>query len=470
MRSRERRHANVALQPIPPLSELTLQAARRIDPKRVALVLAGIWAVFAIVGTIVDTGHGTWTLQAFKLADSDLDQRLSMPASFTALLLGCSAGMAFALARVDRTRRERKWRLAGWALLALGLEQLLGIHSWLESRDVSWTISYLPLIALATVALLGAMTILRSQVKVQAMFGAAILLWLVGAVLDKPDLIASNVGPEIIEMASGTLFALSLLARLRYLAARYYPLEEIRTRLSVDQIAAEVLERVRFRPILSGIVVVTAAFGIQDAFLHTGNYHGHQVPILDINTEQTLWATFQGSLIFAVAGLALLISRLRATPAHMRRWWQVLGGVLLVLGTDEIVAIHDRFQETTGHPGQIVLLPVAIIGVVAWWKVLQEIRVERRVRTLFIAGAALWFLSQAVDVVFQEHFRWTIVPEEMLETLGTTCWLFSLGYWLRSVLSVGLFFPLDPVAGIVTRRRITGEQPAEAEQAPAPTG
>jgi hypothetical protein len=451
------------------MSELTLQAARRIDPRRVALVLAGIWAVFAIVGTIVDTGHGAWTLQAFKLVDSDLDLRLSMPASFTALLLGCSAVMAFALSHVDRTRRERKWRLAAWALLALGVEQLLGIHSWLESRDISWTLTYLPLVALATVPLVGAMRILRSQLKVQAMFGAAILLWLVAAALDNPDFLAYNVGPEILEMASATLFALSLLARLRYLASQYYPFEEVVTRLSVDQIAAEAMEHIRFRPILIAIVLVAAAFGIQDVFLHKGNYHGHQVPILDINTEQTLWATFQGALIFSVAGLALLISRLRATPAHMRRWWQVLGAVLLVLGTDEIVAMHDRFQETTGHPGQIILLPVAIVGVVAWWKVLREIRPNRRVRELFIAGAALWFLSQAVDVVFQEHFRWTIVPEEMLETLGTTCWLFSLGYWLRSVLPVGLF-PLDPVAGMLTGGRITRgqtvEQPAEAEQAP----
>ena len=269
-------------------------------------MLAAIWAVFAVVGIIVDTGHGAWTLQTFKLVDSNLDLRLSMPASFAALLVGLSAGMAFALSHVDRTRRERKWRLAAWALLVLALEQLLGVHSWLETRGVSWTAFYLPLVAIATVPLVNAMLILRSQLKVQAMFGAAIVLWLVGAGLDNPDFLAYNVGPEILEMAAGVLFAVSLLARLQYLAAQYYPLEENVTRLSVDQIAAEVLERVKFRPILIGILLVTAAFGIQDVFLHTGNYHGHRVPILDINTEQTLWATFQGSLIFSVALLALL--------------------------------------------------------------------------------------------------------------------------------------------------------------------
>jgi hypothetical protein len=204
--------------------------------------------------------------------------------------------------------------------------------------------------------------------------------------------------------------------------------------------------------------------------LHTGNYHGHKVPILDINTEQTLWATFQGSLIFSVALLSILISRLRATPLEMRRWWLLLGSVLFVLGTDEIVAIHDRFQDATGHPGQIVLIPVAIVGVVAWWKVLGEISGNRRVRNLFVAGAVFWFLSQSVDIVFQEHFRWTIVPEEMMETLGSTCWLFALAYWLCDVLPVGLF-PLEPVTGMVTGG-ITGSKSAPGAEQPAeaPTG
>jgi hypothetical protein len=456
------------------MSELTLQAARRVDPRRVALLLASVWAVFTIVGTIVDTGHGSWTLQAFKLVDSDLDLRLSMPASFTALLLALSAGMAFALSHVDRTRREGKWRLAAWALVVLSVEQLLGVHSWLETKGVSWVDFYLPLIALATVPLARTLVILRSQPRVQAMFGIAILLWLVAAALDNPDFLAYNVGPEILEMASGTLFVLALLSRLQYLAAQYYPLEEAVTRLSLDQITAEVLERVRFRPILIGIVLATAAFGIQDVFLHTGNYHGHRVPILDINAEQTLWATFQGSLIFSVALLSFLISRLHATPIAMRPWWKLLGAVLLVLGTDEIVAMHDRFQDATGHPGQIILIPVAIVGIAAWWKVLGEISGDQRVRRLFIAGAAFWFVSQAVDIVFQEHFRWTIVPEEMMETLGSTCWLFALGYWLCAVLPVGLF-PLKLAAGMPTRRITRSRAGSKAapgleEPAEAPTG
>ncbi len=370
------------------MSELTLQAARRIDPRRVGLALAVIWAVFAIVGIIVDRG-GSWTLQAFNPADSDLDHRLSMPASFTALLLLLAAGMAFALSRVDRTRREKTWRLAGWALLVIGVEQLLGVHSWLVvSRDIPWTIAYLPLLLVGAVVLVRAMQLLKSQPAVQAMFGAAIVLWAGAGALDNPDFVTSNAATEILEMAAGALFALALLARLRYLAAQYYPLEEAHTRLSVDQIAAEALDHVKFRPILIGILLVTAAFAIQHVLLQTNDYHDHRVPILDINTEQTLWATLQGALIFAVALLSILIGRLRATPAKMKPWWLLLGGVLIVLGADEIIAIHDRFQDATDYAGQVVLIPIALVGIMAWWKVLGAVTDNLQVRKLLIAGAA----------------------------------------------------------------------------------
>jgi hypothetical protein len=451
------------------MSELTLQAARRIDPRKVGLALAVIWVVFAIVGIIVDRG-GSWTLQAFNPADSDLDDRLSMPASFTALLMLLAAGMAFALSRVDRTRREKIWRLAGWALVVIGVEQLLGVHSWLVvSRDVPWTIAYLPLLLVGTLVLVRAMPVLKSQPAVQAMFGAAIVLWAGAGALDNPDFVTSNAATEILEMAAGSLFALSLLARLRYLAAQYYPLEEAHTRLSVDQIAAEALDHVKFRPILTGILLVTAAFAIQHVLLQTNDYHEHRVPILDVNTEQTLWATLQGTLIFAVALLSILISRLRATPVHVRPWWLLLGAILIVLGADEIVAIHDRFQDATDYPGQIVLIPVACVGIAAWWKVLGAVTGNRQVRNLLIAGAALWLLSQMIDVLIQDDFRWTIVPEEVMETLGSTCWLFALGHWLRAVLPVGVF-PLKPVQGMLHGRATIAPLPESGKAAQAPTG
>jgi hypothetical protein len=457
------------------MSELTLQAARRIDPRRVVLLLGGIAVVLAIVGIVVEKGHGAWTFQAFSLADSDLDRRLGMPASFNGLLLLLSAGMTFALAGVDRTRRQRTWRLAGYALLLFGVEEVLGLHSWLEDQGVPWALAYVPFAAIGTVALVGVLKYFKSQPGTQALFAAAILLWLVAAAFDNPHLLTSDSAAEIFEMLAGSLFALTLLERLRYLARQYYPLEEGETRLSPDQIVAEAVDRIRFRPIVVGIAIATAAFAIQYVALHTGNYkHAEKIAILDLNNEQTLWATFQGSLIFAVALVSIVIGRLSVTRAEMKRWWLLLGAVLMVLGLDEIVAVHDRFQDSTGLPGQTILLPIAVVGVVAWFKVLGEIWEHDRARNLFMAGAAVWFLSQLIDVTIQHSMRWTITPEEVGETTGSTLWLFSLLLWLRSTLPVDLL-EFRPAPGMLRGKTIVRSSTPEPEQesqesAQAPTG
>src|SRR4051812_14229418 len=414
------------------MSELTLQAARRIDPRRVAVVLGVIALVLAAVGLMVDRGHGAWTFQAFSFEDSDLDRRLGMPATYIGLLLLLSAGMAFALAGVDRTRRHGTWRLAGFALLLFGIEEILGIHSWLHDRGVSWNVAYVPFLALGVVALARVLKYFRSQPRTQIAFGVAIVCWVAAAMFDSPDLATSNAGEALAEMLAGSLFVLSLLERLRYLARQYYPLEEGHTRLSVDQIVAEAVERVKIRRFATVIFVITGVFAIQYVVLHRGNYEfSERLAVLDLNNEQTLWATFQGSLIFATALVAAIISRLNVTRAEMKRWWVMLAAVLTVLGLDEIVAGHDRLQGSTGLPGQLVLVPVALVGIVAWLKVLAEMWAEETPRKLFIAGAVLWFLSQAIDVTVQHSMRWTITPEEVMETLGSTLWLTALLYWVR---------------------------------------
>ena len=452
------------------MKELTLQAARKVDPRRLGFALAAIWAVFTLAGIAVARGYAAWTLQAFKLEDSNLDLRLSMPASFTTLVLLGAAWLAFALAGVDRTRRHRKWQLAGWALLAFGLEELLGVHSWLQSRGVHWSVTYVPLLLLGTAALVSALRVYRRQPEAQGIFGAGIVLWLAGSALDNPDLplSGSGSGSEIFEMAAAICFFLGLLGRHRYLARQYYPLEERDTRLSLDQIAAEVVDRIPTRPFVLGIPIAAALFGIQYVILHTGNYHGAEtVPILDLNNEQTLWATLQGLLIFCVGALSFLAANVRATGPEMKRWWMVMGGVLFVLGADEIVAIHDRFQDATGLPGQTILLPVAVLGVIAWLKVLAEISDNRTARDLFVAGAALWFVSQLIDVTIQGQMRWTITPEELGETLGSTLWIFSLVTWLRAVLPVGLFPPEPTAAQLNGHAIITPlNPPGEVEQTP----
>jgi hypothetical protein len=432
-------------------------------------VLVAVWVLFAVVGLTIHAGIGTYNLRTFSLQDSNLDRTLSTPASFTALLMFCASGMAFALMNVDRSRRRQKWQLAGWAFLAFGLEELLGVHAWLQSRGVSWNLCYLPMLLLGTLALLGVLRIFRREPRIQAVFGAAMVACVAGGVVDNPNLIGSNPGAELLEMAAAIGFTVSLLARLRYLARQYYPLDEADTRLTVDQIAAEAIGKVPLRPLAYALPAIMGVLALQYILLHTGNYHrAEKIAILDLNNERTLSDTFQGALLFAAGGLAILTSRLRVTRTEAKRWWLLLGIVLIPLGAEQILAIHSRFQDATGLPGQVVLIPIAVFGVIAWLKVLDELSAHRLARTLFIAGAVAWLFSQMSDVLLNpiDAFRWTITPEETAESLGSAFWLFSFLLWLRSVLPIGFMAPAPTAGQLNGHALITPLHETERQQMP----
>jgi hypothetical protein len=243
------------------------------------------------------------------------------------------------------------------------------------------------------------------------------------------------------------------LVRLRYLASQYYPLDEGDTRLSIDQIAAEVLAHVPIRKVAIGIGLIATALAVQYLLFHQPGYphcpavldpcharDASEIAILDINNEQTLPAAFQAALLLAAGALALLTSRLRATRAEMKVWWLTLGLVFLVLACDQVLAVHSRFGDATDLPGQLILFPVAIAGLAAWFKVLQELSANRLARTLFIAGAVFWGLSQVSDVLLDpiESLSWTTLPEEVSETAGSALWFLSLLVWLRATLPVAI--------------------------------
>jgi hypothetical protein len=414
------------------MTTLPYQLARITNPKRLLAAILVCIGAFALLG-FAQAHVAQYNLQAFDLRDSDLDARLSMPATFTSILLACAALLSLSLAAVDKHSRSRRWRRAGIVLAVLALEELLGIHSWLQDRGVPWSVCYLPLLAIAVVLLFDAMRILTNQPRTQTLFGSGLVAWVLGGALDGSTVhgIHHFGGIEILEMCAGAFFTVAMLARCQYLARAFHPIDEVETRPRLEDIVGVVIDRIDFRKIAIWIGIVTGAFAIQYVLLHTGNYHhAEKLAVLDLNNEQTLWATFQGSLIWIAAGLSLLIGLIHP-DAERRRWWLLLGGVLFVLGSDEVIAIHDRFQDVTGYPGQIILAPVAIVGIVAWWKVLQELSANRLACTLLITGAAIWAYSQASDILLNPSFRWTITPEEVGETVGSTCWVFALLVWLR---------------------------------------
>ena len=67
---------------------------------------------------------------------------------------------------------------------------------------------------------------------------------------------------------------------------------------------------------------------------------------------------------------------------------------------------------------------------------LQQVRQEPPAGTLFLAGAAAWLVSQGIDAAFNEHWGWTVVPEELLEMLGSALFGLALLVAVRELLAV----------------------------------
>ena len=137
------------------------------------------------------------------------------------------------------------------------------------------------------------------------------------------------------------------------------------------------------------------------------------MPILDLNNEQTLWATFQGCLIFASAGLSLLIAaRCRATQAArtalVARAW---AACCSSSAADEIDRDSRPLPGRDRPSRQIVLLPVAIVGIVAWLKVLQRLSATAVARLSSSPAPPFWFVlpgdrrTVQADIPLDDHAR-----------------------------------------------------------------
>jgi hypothetical protein len=201
------------------------------------------------------------------------------------------------------------------------------------------------------------------------------------------------------------------------------------------------------RKLLIGIAALMVLFGILGAIVYPG---GGALRVFDLNKEQTFPATFSGLLLLGAGGLALLNGVVRCPTLAERRWWLVLAAVFAFLGIDEITALHEAVQDRVHVWGQATLIPIVIAGGIAWVVTLRRLGVHSLAGRLLILAAGTWALSQGIDAALNEHYGWTIVPEELLEMCGSA--LFGLSM-------------------LVSVREVAGERrPVAGRTAPAPLG
>ena len=439
------------------MSNLALQLARRFEPRHLAIALAGVIASFAFLDLVYR--HALDSLVAFHLDDSDPAVRNSFPAVVMGLMLLGAGALALAVARMRDTDHRGWWRATAVVFVFLAVEEALGLHTWLDRHmDVSWNVVYLPVVAIAAIVWFEAARLMAASRGAQVAFGAGIAGWLLAALLDaaRTGRAEALMAGELVEMAAAALLLLGMFsfARSRTLAERPAPAVSE----SNLAIAVAAVGKVDVRALVAGLACLAILFTILGAIVYPG---GGDLRAFDLNKEQTFPATFAGALLLGAGALALLNGLVRSRPASDRRWWIVLALVFVFLGIDEIAALHEAVQDRVHVWGQAVLAPIVVIGVYAWWVALRQLWREPPAGMLFLAGAGAWIASQLVDAGFNEHWGWTIVPEEVLEMAGSA--LFGLA------LLVALQRLVAPAMAAMAADRPSAAGGARAQQVPVAT-
>ena len=421
------------------MSDLPLQLARRFQPRHVLYTLVAVMASFLLLDFADSRGFDS--LRFFDLNDSDVTFRIGFSALTIGALLLAAGAIGFAAAAYARDSRSAFWLKAGAVMFALfGIEEMLGIHTWLNQEGVHWNVSYLPFLAIGVVTWFEMSRHLDCP-PARRLFMVGLAAFVGSCLFD-----AARAGEghayalgELLEMAAAAMFLLSLVIYAH--ALRPFTAEEQGRKGALAAIAA-LAERLEPVKLAIGAGVAVIILGVMGSVSHSVDY----MRVFDVNKEQNYASVFSGFALWAAALMAFCNGVFRYESRHSQRWWLVLAGVFLYLGLDEMTALHEEAQHVTGIWGQAWLAPVAILGVVAFFKVLKEIDTNRLATMLWIGGATFWVVSQGIDLLLNEPMPWTMIPEELGEMTGSLLFAFALLVALRPLAAAEHRVAAEPVA------------------------
>jgi hypothetical protein len=161
---------------------------------------------------------------------------------------------------------------------------------------------------------------------------------------------------------------------------------------------------------------------------------GERHPRLHLEEEENLPAAFSACLLLAVGVLAVLTGDVERRAGRSPRPWTVIGLFFAFMAVDEYLVIHERFQDVAGQAWWGFYLPVMLLGGIIWLMTLRRLP-PGFPTAAFVAGAAAWLVSQAI-----EAFLWgggdtqipvTLTLEELLEMSGSASFLLAFLAALR---------------------------------------
>jgi hypothetical protein len=404
---------------------LALRLARRFHTREVLTVLIGVMAFFFVLD--LGDARGFSSLRFFDLNDSNVAHRITLSSLVIGALLLCAAVLAFASSTTPTWKpRARFWfRTSGFLFALFGIDEILGIHTWANQQGVSWAISYLPFVAVATLAwfeMARSFESRRTEHLCMIGLGAFILASAFDAArAGEPHSYALG---ELLEMAAASLFVAAFVRR-----AHQYRRPDIEEEGHDGDLAAVACLVQRLNPVRLGFwaAVVVVSLGTMGAISHGAHY----MRVFDVNKEQNYASMFSGLALWAAAVMAICNGVFREERRRRRRWWVALALVFVYLGLDEMAALHEELQHLTGIWGQAFLLPVVVVGVAAWYVTLAQMLANRLAVVLWVGGAAFWVVSQGIDLLLNAPMPWTTIPEELGEMTGSLLFGFSLLLVLR---------------------------------------
>ena len=155
----------------------------------------------------------------------------------------------------------------------------------------------------------------------------------------------------------------------------------------------------------------------------------------DINREASLSSAASGGLLLLAATAAFAYWQ-----QHRDLWFGLLAAFLLFMACDEVFAIHERAQATSGVEWQRLYLPVVAAGALAGLLTLRALWNRRHGHVAFLLGGAGW-----AGAMVLERFRGdingasesvrsvAIVTEESLEMAGTVLIVIALLAAIKAV-------------------------------------
>ena len=186
---------------------------------------------------------------------------------------------------------------------------------------------------------------------------------------------------------------------------------------------------------------LAAAFGIYH--LQTSRVDpGSSTDFFDLDGERTFVTLLTGASLLAAALGAFVIGSLAVGAARLV--FLALAGFYAFMALDEVLSFHESVESTTGVDWQVLYLPIFLIGAVAGIGALLVLRGRRDAQLTFLAGGAAWFVAQVFEQIQWgandepiAHYNLLMVPEELLEYLGSALWFVAFVLVIRHVLAPG---------------------------------